>query len=241
MQLSIIIPAWNEEKLLPATLAAVQAAIPGLTKSRIACELIICDNNSTDRTADIARAAGAEVVFEPVNQISRARNTGALKASGDWLLFIDADSTPSPELFSELAGVLRDDSVLYGGCALQMEEVKPGVRAVLKFWHWIARRRQWAAGSFLFVRRESFAASGGFSTELYASEEIEFSTRLGKLAKETGRRFVFLTAHPLVTSARKLRTHGTWYHVRFVLRTLLTGTRNLRRREACGLWYDGKR
>src|SRR5438876_11028275 len=62
-------------------------------------ELIVCDNNSDDRTAQIARAAGARVVFEPVNQIARARNTGAAHAAGEWLIFIDADSHPSRELF----------------------------------------------------------------------------------------------------------------------------------------------
>ena len=241
MRLSIIIPAWNEEKLLPATLAAVHEAAAALTEAGIGFELIVCDNNSTDRTAAIAREAGAAVAFESVNQISRARNTGASLATGDWLLFIDADSTPSRELFADLIPMLRDETVLYGGCALRMDNVKPGVRGVIRFWHFVATRRGWAAGSFLFVRRDAFTATGGFSTELFASEEIEFSKRLRRLARENKQRFVFLTSHPLVTSARKLHTHGTWYHIRFVLRTLFTGTRNLRRREDCGLWYDGKR
>ena len=61
-------------------------------------ELIVCDNNSTDRTAEIARNAGARVVFEPVNQIARARNRGAAAATGDWLIFVDADSHPSAGL-----------------------------------------------------------------------------------------------------------------------------------------------
>ena len=43
------------------------------------------------------------MVFEPVNQIARARNTGAAAATGDWLVFIDADSHPSAELFAEVA------------------------------------------------------------------------------------------------------------------------------------------
>src|SRR2546427_11185726 len=60
-------------------------------------ELIVCDNNSDDRTAQIARAAGARGVFEPVNQIARARNTGAAHAAGDCLIFIDADPHASRE------------------------------------------------------------------------------------------------------------------------------------------------
>src|SRR5262249_18996054 len=52
---------------------------------------------------ELARAGGATVVFEPINQIARARNTGAAAATGDWLIFVDADSKPSRELFAEVA------------------------------------------------------------------------------------------------------------------------------------------
>ena len=78
-------------------------------------ELIVCDNNSTDRTVEIARAAGAQVVFEPHNQISRARNRGAGAATGEWLLFVDADSTPSRELFEDLREAIEGGRVLGGG------------------------------------------------------------------------------------------------------------------------------
>jgi glycosyltransferase involved in cell wall biosynthesis len=83
MKISIIIPAFNEEKLLGETLAHIKLAADIFTGIGWEIELIVCDNNSTDRTADIARAAGANVVFEPVNQISRARNSGAAAAVGD--------------------------------------------------------------------------------------------------------------------------------------------------------------
>ena len=77
MNLSIVIPAYNEEKLLPRTLQSVQAAAGAFTAAGWTFELIVCDNNSTDGTALLARAGGARVVFEPLNQIARARNTGA--------------------------------------------------------------------------------------------------------------------------------------------------------------------
>ena len=77
MILSIIVPAFNEEKFLGETLAQIQSAGRAFTQIGWETQLIVCDNNSNDRTAEIARAAGASVVFEPINQISRARNTGA--------------------------------------------------------------------------------------------------------------------------------------------------------------------
>ena len=100
--LSVVVPAFNEEKVLPRSLAAIRTALAAFDDA----ELIVCDNNSTDRTAAIAREAGAQVVFEHVNQISRARNAGARAARGDWLLFVDADSYPSRELFLDLAQVI---------------------------------------------------------------------------------------------------------------------------------------
>src|SRR5947209_5963027 len=73
MKLSVILPAFNEEKLLPGCLASVAAALRACSAPDWSAEVIVCDNNSTDRTAEVARAGGAAVVFEPINQISRAR------------------------------------------------------------------------------------------------------------------------------------------------------------------------
>jgi len=241
MLLSIVIPAFNEEKLLPGTLEAVASAAAALRAAGVEHEVVVCDNNSTDATAAVARAHGAAVVFEPLNQISRARNAGAALARGECILFLDADSRPGWGLFNHLAAVLHDDGVLYGGCAMTLDEGPPAAHAVLALWHRLAQWRWWAAGSFLFVRREAFLTTGGFSGELFASEEIEFSDRLKSLAGQRGKRFAWLGECPLVTSGRKLRFYSSWWHFRFFLRTALSAQRNLRRRDACQLWYDGQR
>ena len=83
MKLSVIIPAFNEEKLIGKTLRAIREAAEVFAEMCWEFELIVCDNNSTDRTAELAQAAGARVVFEPINQIARARNKGAEAATGD--------------------------------------------------------------------------------------------------------------------------------------------------------------
>ena len=77
MKISVIVPAFNEEKLLGASLAEIKVAAQSFVVRNWEFELVVCDNNSTDRTAEIARLAGARLVFEPVNQIGRARNCGA--------------------------------------------------------------------------------------------------------------------------------------------------------------------
>ena len=92
MHLSIIIPAFNEERLIERCLQSISVSLVANFTPGVTSEIIVVDNNSTDKTADLARQAGAQVVFEPINQIGRARNAGAAEATGDWLLFLDADS-----------------------------------------------------------------------------------------------------------------------------------------------------
>jgi glycosyltransferase involved in cell wall biosynthesis len=199
-------------------------------------ELIVCDNNSTDRTAQIARAAGAKVVFEPANQISRARNAGAAAASGDWLLFVDADSSPSLQLFQDLIDLIEAKTAIGGGCTVTLPGVPLGIRAWVGLWNALSRTMSWAAGSFLFCEAAAFREAGGFSDELYAAEEIDLSRRL----KRRGR-FVILHRHPLLTSPRKAELYTWREHFAFLWRMLIAGRRTLRSREACSVWYDGRR
>ena len=204
-------------------------------------ELIVCDNNSSDRTAEIARAAGAKVVFEPHNQISRARNRGAAAASGEWLLFVDADSTPGRDLFEDLREAIDGGLVLGGGSTVAADQDSLTVRAVLGLWNALSRSLRWAAGAFVYCRRDAFIEVGGFSEELYAAEELDLSARLKRVARAQGREFRILHRHPLRTSARKLHLYG-WRELSVVAgRFLLHPRRVLRSAKDCSPWYDGRR
>ena len=205
LKISVVVPAFNEEKLLAASLASIRAAMSGFTDKGWSTELILCDNNSTDRTAEIARAAGAIVVFEPVNQIGRARNCGAAAATGDWLVFVDADSHPSPELFAEVATTIESGKCLFGGVTVKMESRHQFANAFTALWNAISRLGKYAAGSFIFCETAAFRQIGGFDNQFYASEEIDLSRRLKSLARATGKRAVILHRHPILTSDRKMQ------------------------------------
>ncbi len=241
MKLSVVVPAFNEERLLAGSLAATREAMRALDAAGCESELIVCDNNSTDRTAEIARAAGARVVFEPRNQIARARNAGAAAASGEWLLFVDADSYPSPELFGEALLEIRAGKALAGGATVTFDTRDPVIRFWIAAWNLLSRRARWAAGSFIFCEAAAFRELGGFSQELYAAEEIDFSRRLKRLARRRGRKVVILHRHPLRTSDRKARLYTLREHLAFLLKFLARGGRTLRDRDACHVWYDGRR
>jgi glycosyltransferase involved in cell wall biosynthesis len=241
MKISIVIPAFNEENLLGGSLAKIKVAANAFTKIGWQTELIVCDNNSTDRTAEIARAAGATVVFEPINQIARARNSGAAAAAGDWLVFVDADSHPSAELFADVAEQIKSGRCLAGGATIRLDEKHFVAGFVTRAWNVSSRTFKLLAGSFIFCETAAFRQVGGFSHELFAAEELELSKRLKQLARETGKKIVVLHRHPLVTSARKMRLYSPWDHLRFLFRAIFDTRRAMGSRESAHMWYDGRR
>ncbi len=241
MRISIIVPAFNEEKLLGASLAEINNAAAAFTRLHWEFELVVCDNNSTDRTGDIARAAGAKVVFEPVNQIARARNAGAAATTGDWLIFVDADSHPSAELFADVAEQIRSGKCLAGGATIRLDEKLFAAEMITRLWNGISRVLRLMAGSFIFVDAAAFRAVGGFSNELFAGEELDLSKRLKTFARGTGRKLVILHRHPLKTSARKMRLYKQRELLGFFGKAVLNQRRMLTSREAAYPWYDGRR
>jgi cellulose synthase/poly-beta-1,6-N-acetylglucosamine synthase-like glycosyltransferase len=241
VKVSIIIPAFNEERLLGQSLAQVNLARKSIENRGWTSELIVCDNNSRDRTAEIAQANGATVVFEPVNQIGRARNCGAAAATGDWLLFIDADSQPTPELFADVMEQIGVGECLAGGSTLRLAGNHWIANFVTGAWNWASRWRGLLAGSFIFCETAAFRKIGGFSPEFFTGEELDLARRLTALAKETGRKIVILHRHPMLTSDRKVRLYSTWENLSFMLKAGLRPARVMRDKAACYAWYDGRR
>jgi glycosyltransferase involved in cell wall biosynthesis len=241
MKISVIVPAFNEEKLIVDSLRSIKGAMEAFNEAGCDSELVVCNNNSTDRTEELARQEGAKVIFEPVNQIARARNTGASAATGDWLVFVDADSHPSRELFRDVVSAIRRGDVLAGGSTVKVEGNHPVAGFVVGFWNCLSRIRKWAAGSFIFCDAKAFRDIGGFSHELYASEEIELFQRFHRKAKGSGLKIVILHAHPLITSDRKMKLYTPREHFRFLTRTVLGLGRTLRDPKECHTWYDGRR
>jgi glycosyltransferase involved in cell wall biosynthesis len=242
MKVSVVVPAFNEERLLAQSLQSIRTALRAFEAPGWSSELIVCDNNSTDRTAAIAREAGATVVFEPINQISRARNTGAAQACGDWLVFVDADSSPTASLFFEVREQILLGLCLAGGATVTYGDTRHrAALAMAAIWNAVSRLSKWAAGSFIFCESASFREAGGFSEELFASEEIELFVRLKRMARRKGRSIVIVHRHPLLTSDRKLRLYGWREFFVFIAKGIVTGGRSLRSRSDCHAWYDGRR
>ena len=230
--ISFVVPAYNEERLLGRTLAAIHTAARELARPY---ELIVADDASTDGTAAIARENGARVVRVRFRQIARVRNAGAAAAAGDVLIFVDADTIVPPATLRATAAAL-DRGAVGGGASVYIDGKLPlWVRLFMPPFRLSFRICRMAAGCYVFCRREDFEAIGGFDVRLYAAEELALSRALAGRGK-----FVVL-AEPVMTSGRKVRTHSSREVVQLFLQVLRHGTRPLKSRDALTLWYGERR
>ena len=240
MRVSIVIPAFNEANYLPETLGAAHEARAVLAKAGWASEVVVCDNNSTDATAALAKANGARVVYEPFNQIAASRNAAGRAAKGEWLVFVDADTQVSPRLFREMMRAMVRDDCLGGGCRVTFDSGPWLARQTVVIWNTIGQVMRWAAGSFLFCRASAFRELGGFSQDWFAAEEVEYCIRLNRLGQRLAKRMVILN-EPVISSGRKVRALFTLKNLGHGLEAIVTFGETLKQRDNCGYWYDSLR
>jgi len=242
MKLSIIIPAYNEEREIGACLLSVQSCIDRVDMGPFnGCEIIVVDNNSDDATATIAGQHGATVVFEPVNQIAGARNAGARAAGGDWLLFIDADSRLATTTLEKLIEAIVSEKTGAGGSTIAMPDAPLWGRISIALWNIASVLGRCAAGSFIFVSKPIFDDIEGFDTQYFAAEELYFSRRVRAQCRKLGLRFVILVGSPHQSSARKFYLYSRSELARQFFITFFSWSRTIRSRQHLDYFYDGRR
>lgn len=203
MQLSVVIPTWQEAEVIGG---AVRAALGW------ADEVVVADAGSTDGTARLARAAGARVVRSQKGR-GHQLHAGALACSGDVLFFLHADARVEDEprrIRAQLEEALQDPEVAGGNLYLRFV---PGSPAATVFAAANHLRRRWLGiyygDSGLFLRRSVYAALGGFRP-LPIFEDHDLVRRL-----EARHRTVYLEGLTISASARRFarspaRTLGIW-------------------------------
>lgn len=199
-------------------------------------ELIVVDDASTDQTSEVARAHGAGLLRVDLHRISAVRNAGARAATGDLLVFVDADTLVPPETLAQMLEAVRGGAV-GGGARVRLDHhgLPWWARALSVILCWLVYRLRIAGGCFIYARRAAFDAAGGFDERYFASEEIHF----GQALKRIGR-FVLIAA-TVTSSGRKLRLFSGCQLLRYALRFMAHGWPALRRREGLEFWYDGRR
>jgi len=172
---SVIIPAYNEEKLIEKTLQSVRNQ-----DFRGGIELIVVDNNSTDKTSEIAkRYADKTIFFNLMQRASATRNHGAKCAQADYFAFLDADSVLSPNALSEAQKSLQKGYA--GGRAKILTPHKSFLAEsqvfILNNW---AKFLGPLYTPYIYTTKENFEKSGGWEDKIEFGEEIRFLRKLNK-------------------------------------------------------------
>jgi glycosyltransferase involved in cell wall biosynthesis len=230
--ISFIVPAYNEERLLGATLDALHAAGRAVGEPY---ELVVVDDASTDGTAIIAQRHCAVLVSVAHRQIAATRNSGARKANGELFIFVDADTIVNEAVVRSAVEALRGGAA-GGGAAVVFDGTVPlYARLLMPVLVRLFRATRLAAGCFLFCTRDAFAAVGGFDEAFYGAEELVMSQALKRYGK-----FVILR-QAVITSGRKLRTHSVREVLGVLGRLALRGPNAIKQRQGMELWYAERR
>ena len=206
--ISVVVPVWNEETALPATLRALLAQEGDY-------EVIAVDGGSTDRTLEILAGYGFRrpspltadssrtVLVAPKGRASQM-NVGAKAARGDWLMFLHADTLLPEGALTRLNRLEADVTVQAGGFLHRFSGDDWRLRFISFLDNFRCTRSRTIYGDqALFVRRSLFEQLGGFP-QLPFLEDVRFCDRLTRVTRP------LLLSPPVVTDARKFVKMGIW-------------------------------
>lgn len=237
---SIIIPAHNEENYITACLESIKLAEQEVSGNRV--QIIVAANRCTDKTAEIARKFGAQVIDNQDKCISMIRNAGVRAAEGDIIVTIDADSCMTKGSLKEIAEMLESGKYVGGGTRSKFERVSLGilcsgayvaVNLIPIMW----KNKAALSGGMFWCYKRDFEKIGGFDESLISLEDMDFAARLNKLGVSRGQKYGTLKKSYILTSSRKFDEFGDWYLIknRKLTKRIFTGKD---REAADGFYYD---
>jgi glycosyltransferase involved in cell wall biosynthesis len=192
MKISVIIPAYNEERCLPETLRRIGRALSIAARPS---EVVVVDNDSDDRT----------------KRVATVRNAGAAGSTGDVLIFIDADTLVPGTLFRNIAAALEDERCLGGAVAVEYGALaRRWMRFYLAGWRFWGKVFNMKQGAAQFCRRRVFEELGGYDRTIFMGEDVEFYWRLAKLAQRERGYLHFVEEPRVTTSARRYDRMSLW-------------------------------
>jgi glycosyltransferase involved in cell wall biosynthesis len=211
MLISIIVPAYNEEKYIGITLGSIkQAQHLLLNEKGVPAEIIVVDNDSTDSTANIARSFKAEVVKEPMRNVAKGRNVGANRAKGNILVFVDADVIVPERLLCRIHEAMSDELCLGGAVDTNYQPAKFSVKVYLRMWRLIGRFAGMAQGATQFCRKDIYASLRGYDETLYMGEDVDFYWRLKRFAERNKSYVQFVGDMHVSPSSRRFDKWSMW-------------------------------
>ncbi len=196
--ISIIIPTYNEEAHIKATIQHLWE----YDTSNLIKEIIIADGRSTDNTVVVTESEGVKVVVSPQKGRAAQMNYGALFASENIFYFLHADTIPPQNFSNHIIEAI--DKGYDAGC----------YRLSFDYNHWFLKANCWFTrfdvdtfrfgDQSLFVTKEKFKQAGGFCENHIVLEDQHIIKRLKKIARFT------IIKKPVLTSARKYLQNGIY-------------------------------
>jgi glycosyltransferase involved in cell wall biosynthesis len=187
IQISVVIPAYNEEKFLPKCLNSLKKQ-----KTSLKHEIIVVNNNSKDKTEEVARKYGVRVINEKKQGVGQARKTGTEKAKGEIIVHIDADTVVFPDYLEKIWAHFQKDKklVCLGGqflfydAPLWKNILRKILYPVLFFLGKVVSKGGLGpTGGNMAFRKEAYEKTEGFNPCLKFGEDGDLSLKLKKLGK----------------------------------------------------------
>lgn len=197
--LSIIIPTLNEENYLPFLLESIK-------KQKIQdYEIIVADNNSKDRTVEIARVFGCKVV--PGGLPAKGRNEGAKVAQGDLLLFLDADVVLPDGSLEKLLKEFQERKLSVASCLVGPREKSFILKIIYHLIYNLTvsaiEKFRPCALSFILIKRTLHEKIGGFDEKIKFGEDVDYVRRASKFGA-----FAYLKSNKILVSGRRFYQDG---------------------------------
>lgn len=228
---SIIIPAYNEEKMLPFCLASITRL-----RTRETIEVIVVDNASTDKTSPTAHSFSKrlhiKVVYESRKGRGAARETGFKNAKGEILFSTDADCEVPPTWIADMMHAMQDETVVgvTGSCKITDAPFITKLAFVMGYQMatqivYYLFHRHWCLVGFNFaVRKSAYERTKGFNILLNCREDAYFSEEIAKVGQ------IRLVNTTVFYSARRYKRGfltATKEYIKNLLQTIFTEKENL--------------
>ncbi len=240
---SVVIPAYNEEVLLPRLLEAIS------NQTFKDFEVILVDANSTDKTIEVAKKFSNKFTLKIVEinekNVSASRNLGASKAKGEFLFFIDADNYVYPAFLKDMIAILET------GYQMVIPSIIPDSKnlyykiayktANIIIWLTWKFKLSFSTGGNLVVKRHVFEEIHGFDKTIFVGEDHDIVIR----ARKNGYKIGFFNNPKVIFSVRRLKKEGGVMLFKYFISTIyimLFGkmTRKIYNYEMGGEYYRKK-
>lgn len=200
--ISIVIPTLNEENFLPLLLSSIKS------QDFSDYEIIVSDGGSTDRTREIALANNCRFTIDiEHHHPSWQRNHGASIATGEILIFFDADTILQEHFLQNVVSEFYKKKLVGAGFYIKFNPNKASYNIYSFLYNFFCFLRQYFApasiGAAIIARRETHNLIQGFDTEIYVAEDYDYCYRISRHGK-----FRMIKSTRLLYSSRRLEKEG---------------------------------